>query len=199
MSVTGADRRSPPGPAAPSRNGKRHRYPLLLARDSVLVGRGFNRQRRDGAKTVGQAPARLAGYLRRDRVRPRSPLCMAQRSRTRTPCHGGNLRGRSSMYRRSLPSRPRVERCVRARECVPRPKRGIMRRMKAEEANRFYEEDEDPSEVFALFDAAEKGRTSPPTAGSERDSADWTRRIRHGMARILRRAANVIEPSHIRA
>jgi hypothetical protein len=74
-----------------------------------------------------------------------------------------------------------------------------MRRMKAEEANRFYEEDEDPSEVFALFDAAEKGRTSPPTAGSERDSADWTRRIRHGMARILRRAANVIEPSHIRA
>jgi hypothetical protein len=37
--------------------------------------------------------------------------------------------------------------------------------MKAEEAGRFYEEDEDPDEVFATFDAAVKGRTAP--AGGE--------------------------------
>jgi len=34
--------------------------------------------------------------------------------------------------------------------------------MRAEEAQDFYEEDEDPARVFALFDAAEKGRTVPP-------------------------------------
>jgi hypothetical protein len=34
--------------------------------------------------------------------------------------------------------------------------------MRAEEARDFYEEDEDPARVFALFDAAEKGRTAPP-------------------------------------
>ena len=45
------------------------------------------------------------------------------------------------------------------------PKKGIMIGMKAEEAGRFYEEDEDPDEVFATFDAAVKGRTAP--AGGE--------------------------------
>jgi hypothetical protein len=34
--------------------------------------------------------------------------------------------------------------------------------MRAEEAQDFYEEDEDPARVFAMFDAAEKGRTAPP-------------------------------------
>jgi hypothetical protein len=34
--------------------------------------------------------------------------------------------------------------------------------MRAEEAQDFYEEDEDPARVFALFDAAEKSRTAPP-------------------------------------
>jgi hypothetical protein len=33
--------------------------------------------------------------------------------------------------------------------------------MKAEEAERFYEEDEDTDEVFATFDAAAKGRRRP--------------------------------------
>jgi hypothetical protein len=33
--------------------------------------------------------------------------------------------------------------------------------MRAEEARDFYEEDEDPARVFALFDAAEKDRTKP--------------------------------------
>ena len=34
--------------------------------------------------------------------------------------------------------------------------------VKPEEAKRFYEEDEDPARVFAIFDAAEKSRTAPP-------------------------------------
>jgi hypothetical protein len=34
--------------------------------------------------------------------------------------------------------------------------------MRTEDARDFYEEDEDPARVFALFDAAEKGRTAPP-------------------------------------
>jgi hypothetical protein len=34
-----------------------------------------------------------------------------------------------------------------------------MESVKVEEAARFYEEDEDPREVFAAFDAGQKGRT----------------------------------------
>ena len=34
--------------------------------------------------------------------------------------------------------------------------------LRPEEARDFYEEDEDPARVFALFDAAEKGRSAPP-------------------------------------
>jgi hypothetical protein len=34
--------------------------------------------------------------------------------------------------------------------------------MRVEEARDFYEEDEDPTRVFALFDAADKDRTAPP-------------------------------------
>jgi hypothetical protein len=37
--------------------------------------------------------------------------------------------------------------------------------VRAEEAENFYEEDEDPKEVFVAFDAAEKGRTAPPDGG----------------------------------
>ena len=35
--------------------------------------------------------------------------------------------------------------------------------MGPDEAQQFYEEDEDPARVIALFDAAEKGRTAPPS------------------------------------
>jgi hypothetical protein len=38
----------------------------------------------------------------------------------------------------------------------------MMAGMRPEEAKQFYEEDEDPARVFALFDAADKGRTAPP-------------------------------------
>jgi hypothetical protein len=65
--------------------------------------------------------------------------------------------------------------------------------MKVEEADRFYEEDEDPKKVFAAFDAAEKGRTAP--LSGKRVSSRWTERLRHEVAGALRRAANVIEPS----
>jgi hypothetical protein len=33
--------------------------------------------------------------------------------------------------------------------------------MRPEQAEDFYEEDEDPARIFALFDAAGKGRTAP--------------------------------------
>ena len=42
------------------------------------------------------------------------------------------------------------------------PLGGMMVDMRPEEAQDFYEEDEDPARVIALFDAAEKGRTTPP-------------------------------------
>jgi hypothetical protein len=46
--------------------------------------------------------------------------------------------------------------------------------MGPEEARHFYEEDEDPSRVFAQFDAAEKGRTAPP--GNKPAAQHTTRR-----------------------
>jgi hypothetical protein len=71
--------------------------------------------------------------------------------------------------------------------------------MEAEQANRFYEEDEYPREVFAVFDAAEKGRTAPtePESDASRPVA-WADRLRHDIARALRRAANAIDSSHAR-
>jgi hypothetical protein len=63
--------------------------------------------------------------------------------------------------------------------------------MKAEEAGRFYEEDEDPDEVFAAFDAAVKGRTAPP--GGEHPAPRWPEKIRHQLAVALRHVANLIE------
>jgi hypothetical protein len=72
-----------------------------------------------------------------------------------------------------------------------------MTHMKAEEAARFYEEDEDPDEVFTTFDAAVKGRTAPP--GGERPAPRWPEKIRHQIAIALRRVANLIESPHMRA
>lgn len=37
----------------------------------------------------------------------------------------------------------------------------MMTGMRPEQARDFYEEDEDPARIFALFDAAGKGRTAP--------------------------------------
>ncbi len=75
-----------------------------------------------------------------------------------------------------------------------------MKGMKAGEAHRFYEEDEDPREVFAAFDAAEKGRTaSPEPVTAAARPAAWANRLRHDIAMALRRAANVIDSTHARA
>jgi hypothetical protein len=71
-----------------------------------------------------------------------------------------------------------------------------MSSVRVEEAERFYEEDEDPKEVFATFDAAKKGRTAPHDAG--RGARKWRVRLRLAIADVLRRLAKVIEPSHVR-
>jgi hypothetical protein len=62
-----------------------------------------------------------------------------------------------------------------------------------EEAERFYEEDEDPGKVFSAFDAAKKGRTAPPAG--QRTGPQWSVKLRHEIAVFLRRMANVIEHS----
>jgi hypothetical protein len=72
----------------------------------------------------------------------------------------------------------------------------MMVSVKAEEAERFYEEDEDPREVFATFDAAQKGRTAPPRDHGA--SSPWSARLRFEIAAVLRRLAKIIEPSHVR-
>jgi hypothetical protein len=72
--------------------------------------------------------------------------------------------------------------------------------MRAEEADRFYEEDEDPREVFATFDAAEKGSTAPPVpSGDDRPVTRRTQGLRHLVAGVLRQAANSIDPPGMRA
>lgn len=68
--------------------------------------------------------------------------------------------------------------------------------MKAKEARRFYEEDEDPQDVFAAFDAGQKELTSPET---ERPAQGPVLRIRHELAVVLRRLANAIEHPRARA
>jgi hypothetical protein len=71
--------------------------------------------------------------------------------------------------------------------------------MKAEGAGRFYEEDEDPDEVCAAFDAAEKGGTAPPRpARPAGRPAVWADRVRHDIAMALQRAANIIDSTHAR-
>ena len=72
-----------------------------------------------------------------------------------------------------------------------------MMSVKADEAERFYEEDEDPREVFAAFDAAEKSRTAPPN--DRRFPSPWWARLRLEVAAVLRRLAKLIEPSHVRS
>jgi hypothetical protein len=63
------------------------------------------------------------------------------------------------------------------------PEEGMMEAVRAEEARNFCEEDEDPEQVFAIFDAAHKDRTRPP------------RRLtaRRRLAAVLRKAADAIE------
>lgn len=65
--------------------------------------------------------------------------------------------------------------------------------MKASEAEHFYEEDEDPQKIFALFEAGKKGVTAPPR--SSRLSAHWLRKARYELAIALRRLATFIEPT----
>ena len=72
-----------------------------------------------------------------------------------------------------------------------------MMSVRTDEAERFYEEDEDPVEVFAAFDAAEKGRTTPPEG--RRSPSPWWARLRLEVAAVLRRLAKLIEPSHVRS
>jgi len=83
--------------------------------------------------------------------------------------------------------------------------------VKPEEAKRFYEEDEDPAKVFALFDAAKRegrtGRTEPPELRPLRQQlAELARDIRRGLRELriwervalsLERAASAIR-SHTR-
>jgi hypothetical protein len=72
-----------------------------------------------------------------------------------------------------------------------------MMSVKAEEAERFHEEDEDPREVFAAFDAAQKGRTAAPS--DHHASSPWSARLRLEIAAFPRRLAKAIEPSHVRS
>jgi hypothetical protein len=69
--------------------------------------------------------------------------------------------------------------------------------VRTEEAEHFYEEDEDPREVFAVFDTAQKGRTGPPRDRGVWSS--WSARLRLEIATVLRRLAKVIEPSRVRS
>jgi|HubBroStandDraft_1064217.scaffolds.fasta_scaffold09114_5 hypothetical protein len=74
--------------------------------------------------------------------------------------------------------------------------------MRPEEARQFYEEDEDPARVFALFDGGEKGRTAPPRPSDPiplrqllgelaRELREL--RLRDRIARGLRRLADAIQ------
>ncbi len=66
--------------------------------------------------------------------------------------------------------------------------------VKPHEAERFYEEDEDPVRVSALFDAGLKSQTQRP---GRPGLSPWLRRlagIRQRLAVALRWAADVVEP-----
>ena len=67
--------------------------------------------------------------------------------------------------------------------------------VRVEEAEHFHEEDEDPKQIFATFDAAEKERTAPPDT---RHDAHWQIRLRFALADVLHRLARLIEPSRVR-
>ena len=68
--------------------------------------------------------------------------------------------------------------------------------VRVEEAEHFHEEDEDPKQIFATFDAAEKGRTGPPD--TEHAAQQWQVRLRLALADVLHRLARLIEPSRVR-
>jgi hypothetical protein len=58
--------------------------------------------------------------------------------------------------------------------------------MRPEEAERFYEADEDPAKIFAAFDAAQKGVTRPPYARQASASSGTIYVIARGLYRDLR-------------
>lgn len=79
-----------------------------------------------------------------------------------------------------------------------------MRGMSPEAARKFCEQDEDPAEVFAAFDAAERqgrlGRTGPPQEPpSMHELAELIRRLlrelrlRDRIARLLRGLSDALE------
>lgn len=72
----------------------------------------------------------------------------------------------------------------------------MMVSMKAKEAKRFYEDDEDPQDVFAAFEAGQKELTAPR---AEHSPGGLVRRMRHELAVALRRLANIVEPPRARA
>jgi hypothetical protein len=53
----------------------------------------------------------------------------------------------------------------------------MMADMTPEEAERFYEDDEDPQKIFAAFDAAPKGVTAPPAASQQAADARTLARV----------------------
>lgn len=65
--------------------------------------------------------------------------------------------------------------------------------MKATDAEHFYEEDEDPQKIFALFEAGKKRVTAPPC--DTRPTSQLFGKVRHELAIGLRRLANLIEPA----
>ena len=66
--------------------------------------------------------------------------------------------------------------------------------VKPEEAERFYEEDEDPAQVFALFDAGQEGHTARPGQTEPSPVAGKLAALRQHIATALHRAADLIEP-----
>ena len=62
--------------------------------------------------------------------------------------------------------------------------------VRPEQAEQFYEEDEDPARVLGIFDAADKRRTARPAK-----IAVWVVELRNGLATALRHAADIIESS----
>jgi hypothetical protein len=69
-----------------------------------------------------------------------------------------------------------------------------MASVKPQEAEQFYEEDEDPARVFANFDAGQKGGTRRPGQPGPSPSSGRLAGIRQRLARALRRAADIVEP-----
>jgi hypothetical protein len=69
--------------------------------------------------------------------------------------------------------------------------------VKPHEAEHFYEEDEDPAEVFALFDAGRKRQTKRPGPPGSSRSRGALAVVRRAVATALRRVADVIEPPRV--